>query len=183
MKGLQRHLNSDYKGVNSALDSYKNQPRVKSRLDPTTIIKLRLAALMVSLIVVIYTLFLNQVFIIFLGASFWARILVSLFLLMPLGFFLGMPFPLGMKLLSEFGLENYVPRMWAVNGIGSVLGSALSIALSISFGFSYAMTLGALLYFSIFILFPARLLGTRRPKVSRYPESPVDDLVKSHEFN
>jgi hypothetical protein len=76
-------------------------------------------------------------------------------------------------LLSEFGLENYVPRMWAVNGIGSVLGSALSIALSISFGFSYAMTLGALLYFSMFILFSVRLLGARRPKVCRYLESTV----------
>ena len=118
-----------------------------------TTIKLRLAAFMVSLIVVIYTLFLNQSLVFFMGANFWVRILVSFLLLMPLGFFMGMPFPLGMKLLSEFGLENYVPRMWAVNGIGSVLGSALSIALSISFGFSYAMTLGALLYFSMFILF------------------------------
>lgn len=148
-----------------------------------TTIKLRLAVFMVSLIVVIYTLFLNQSLVFFLGAGFWVRILVSLLLLMPLGFFMGMPFPLGMKLLSEFGLENYVPRMWAVNGIGSVLGSALSIALSISFGFSYAMTLGALLYFSIFILFSVRLRGARRPKVCRHPESTVDDLVKSHGFN
>ncbi len=143
-----------------------------------TTIKLRLAAFMVSLIVVIYILFLNQSLVFFLGASFWVRILVSLLLLLPLGFFMGMPFPLGMKLLSEFGLENYVPRMWAVNGIGSVLGSALSIALSISFGFSYAMTLGALLYFSIFILFSRwnESLGTERQADSFSPKLGREDF-------
>jgi hypothetical protein len=78
-------------------------------------------------------------------------------LLIPLGFFLGMPFPLGMKLLDEFNLQQYVPRMWGVNGIGSVLGSTLAIALAISYGFSYAMSLGAVLYFSLFILFSIKL--------------------------
>jgi hypothetical protein len=68
-----------------------------------------------------------------------------------------MPFPLGMKLLDEFSVRQYVPRMWGVNGIGSVLGSTLAIALAISYGFSYAMSLGAVLYFSLFILFSIKL--------------------------
>jgi spermidine synthase len=118
-----------------------------------TFLKLRLAAMMVGLIVVTYILFLKQVFGFFLGVPFLTRILISFLLLMPLGFFLGMPFPLGMKLLDEFGLQQYVSRMWGVNGIGSVLGSTLAIALAISFGFSYSMIIGALLYFFVFILF------------------------------
>jgi len=105
--------------------------------------------MMVGLIVLTYILFLKHIFVFFLGAPFFTRIFISFLLLMPLGFFLGMPFPLGMKLLDELGLEHYVPRMWGVNGIGSVLGAALAI----SFGFSYAMTLGAILYISLFILF------------------------------
>jgi MFS family permease len=117
-----------------------------------TLFKLRFAAMMVGLIVVIYTLSLKQVFDFFLGAPFLTRVLISFLLLMPLGFFLGMPFPLGLKLLDEFGLGRYVPRMWGVNGIGSVLGSTLAIALAISFGFSYSMIIGALLYFFIFII-------------------------------
>jgi hypothetical protein len=126
-----------------------------------TLSKLRLAVMMVGLIVVLYTLFLKQVFIFFLGDPFFTRILISFLLLMPLGFFLGMPFPLGMKLLDELDLEHYVPRMWGVNGIGSVLGAALAIALAISFGFSYAMTLGAILYISLFILFSIALVPVR----------------------
>ncbi len=118
-----------------------------------TLFKLRLAALIVGLVVMAYAILLKQVFVLFLGAPFFTRILVSFLLLMPLGVFMGIPFPMGMKLLDEFGLEHYVPRMWGVNGIGSVLGAALAIALAISFGFSYAMTLGAILYILISILF------------------------------
>lgn len=118
-----------------------------------TIFKLRMAALMVGLIMGGYLLFLNKVFLLFLGAPFISRAIISVLLLIPLGFFLGIPFPQGMKLLKELGLGPYVPRMWCVNGIGSVLGSALAIAVAISFGFSYALIVGALIYFFIFILF------------------------------
>lgn len=122
-----------------------------------TLLKLRIAVVIVSLLTSIYIFLLNSTFTIFLGDSFFIRILVSFALLLPLGFFLGMPFPLGMKLLDEFSLRQYVPRMWGVNGIGSVLGSTLAIALAISYGFSYAMSLGAVLYFSLFILFSIKL--------------------------
>jgi hypothetical protein len=84
---------------------------------------------------------------------------------------MGMPFPLGMKLLAESSLEHYVPRMWGVNGIGSVLGSALAIILAISSGFSYSMLLGAVLYFLIVILFSIGFLSSnaRRLKPSHIP--------------
>jgi spermidine synthase len=126
-----------------------------------TLFKLRLAALMVGLVVVIYVLFLKQVFVFFLGTPFLTRIFISFLLLTPLGFFMGMPFPLGMKLLAESGLKQYVPRMWGVNGIGSVLGSALAIILAISFGFSYSMILGAILYLLIVILFSMGFLFSK----------------------
>jgi hypothetical protein len=126
-----------------------------------TLFKLRLAALMVGLVVVIYILILKQVFGFFLGTPFLTRMFISFLLLAPLGFFMGMPFPLGMKMLAESGLEHYVPRMWGVNGIGSVLGSALAIILAISAGFSYSLILGAILYFLIVILFSMGFLFSK----------------------
>lgn len=125
-----------------------------------TLFKLRIACLVVGLLVGTYVLFLNQLFDFFLGSPFFTRILVSCIFLMPLGFVSGMPFPLGLKLLHELDLVKYVPRMWGVNGIGSVLGSTLAIALAIKLGFSYAMILGAMLYFLIFI-FSGRFLSGR----------------------
>jgi hypothetical protein len=125
-----------------------------------TLFKLRLAALMVGLIVLTYTILLKQVFVFFLGTPFLTRMFISFLLLTPLGFFMGMPFPLSMKLLAEFGLEQYVPRMWGVNGIGSVLGSSLAIILAISYGFSFSMILGAILYFLIVILFSVGFISS-----------------------
>ncbi len=115
--------------------------------------KLRLAAMIVAILVAVCILFLGHVFALFLGAPFYFRLIISFMLLSPLGFFMGIPFPQGLKLLEETGFDIYIPRMWGINGIGSVLGSALAIAWSISFGFSYAMVLGGILYFFVFLLF------------------------------
>lgn len=132
-------------GIGSWISGVKWKRRIRA--------KLCVSAAVVGLITGTYILVLNPIFDFFLGSPFVIRIFVSFLLLLPLGFFLGMPFPLGMKLMGEFGFEQYLPRMWGINGIGSVLGSVLSIALAISFGFSYAMALGALLYIFISILF------------------------------
>ncbi len=132
-------------GIGSWISGVKWKRRIRA--------KLCVSAVVVGLITGTYILVLNPIFAFFLGSPFVIRIFVSFLLLLPLGFFLGMPFPLGMKLMGEFGFEQYLPRMWGINGIGSVLGSVLSIALAISFGFSYALALGALLYIFISILF------------------------------
>ena len=132
-----------------------------------TLLKLRIAVIMVSALTGLHILFLDQVFTFFLGTSFFIRIFVSFVLLLPLGLFLGMPFPLGMKLLDELGLQQYVPRMWGVNGIGSVLGSTLAIALAISFGFSYALFLGIISYFSLFIIFSLSLIGEQKALITQ----------------
>jgi len=136
--------------------------------------KLRLAAMIVALLVTIYILFLGRVFALFLGAPFYFRLTISFMLLSPLGFFMGIPFPQGLKLLEETGFSIYIPRMWGINGIGSVLGSALAIAWSISFGFSYAMVFGAILYFFVFILFA---FGLRSVNTSSWLDQPI--MVKT----
>jgi spermidine synthase len=125
-----------------------------------TLLKIRLATIIVGLFVMAYALVLKHIFALFLGTPLFTRLVVSFLLLMPLGGVLGIPFPMGIKLLKECNLEKYVPRMWGVNGIGSVLGSALAIVLAISFGFSYALILGAILYIVISILFSMGFLAT-----------------------
>ncbi len=72
---------------------------------------------------------------------------------------MSVPFPLGMMHLEEIRLTQIAPRMWAVNGIASVLGSTLAIAPAVGFGFSYAMLAGVLMHISIFILFSLGFRG------------------------
>ena len=60
------------------------------------------------------------------------RYLIALILISPVGFFMGMPFPLGMRYL----LEKPVHRAyaWSVNGCASVLSSIVAAQLAISVG-------------------------------------------------
>jgi len=75
-----------------------------------------------------------------------------------LGFVMGFPFPLSIRLLKELEMERYIPWMWGVNGVSSVLGSALTVMVAIQFGFSVALLLGAGSYVVVFLLFRKEVL-------------------------
>ncbi|HRI88346.1 MAG TPA: hypothetical protein PK869_08775, partial [Candidatus Hydrogenedentes bacterium] len=57
-----------------------------------------------------------------LGWELWQRGLVTAVLVAPLGFFMGMPFPEGIRLVATHA-RDAVPWMWGVNGGATVLGS------------------------------------------------------------
>ena len=141
-----------------------------------TLSKLRFSSLIVAIVAGLYVLFLGKILNIFLGSPFPLRVLISFLLLSPLGFFMGMPFPLGIKLLKSMGLDSHIPKMWGANGICSVLGSVLAIAMAINYGFSNALIFGAILYFTIFILFAFLFRSTSNQDPSRDGSITVMDL-------
>jgi hypothetical protein len=69
------------------------------------------------------------------------RIAVVIAALVPLAFFLGMPFPLGLRAVGKIG-DRPVAAAWAINGIMSVAGSILAVTVAILFGYSRVL-LGA----------------------------------------
>lgn len=69
------------------------------------------------------------------------RILVSLLLILPLGFFMGMPFPKAAVKVGEL-----IDWGFAVNGAASVFGSVLVVYLAFSFGFNFSLIIAAVLY-------------------------------------
>jgi hypothetical protein len=71
----------------------------------------------------------------------YLKILITLALTAPLGWLMGMPFPLGIKLCSEKA-QFLIPWCWSINGAFSVLASVASIVIAITFGFSTAMATG-----------------------------------------
>ena len=80
-----------------------------------------------------------------LAEPFEIKAAVSIGLLAPIGFLMGMPLPTGMRLLKVHR-PDFIPWMWAINGAFSVLGAVLAIALGIMYGSSFAMILGVLVY-------------------------------------
>lgn len=87
-----------------------------------------------------------------------ARCLVAALLLAPLGFALGRPFPLGVRLTGA-AFAEIVPWTWAANGAASVVGSVLAICLAMNFGFPTVIGLGAACYACL----PASVPGRRLP--------------------
>jgi len=73
------------------------------------------------------------------------RFTFALLLVAPLGILLGMPFPTGIRVLSQH-YRRVVAWVWGINGVTSVLGSALATALGIHVGFSLTLVIAAALY-------------------------------------
>lgn len=84
----------------------------------------------------------------------FVRIIMSLVFLLPLGFIMGMPFPMGMQLASST-FKEHTPWFWAVNGATGVVSSVLSVCISITWGFTATLLTGAAFYVSAFVFLMA----------------------------
>jgi hypothetical protein len=102
-----------------------------------------------------------------------AKIVLSIVLLAPLGYLMGMPFPLGMK-LADATAPRMVPWLWGINGTLSVLASALSVFLALNLGFTLVALVGQAAYAVAFL---AVLLGNARGTVERSVSTRAESLT------
>jgi spermidine synthase len=80
-----------------------------------------------------------------LGFALPWRILISVVLVTPFGFLLGMPFPMGLRLL-EAEAPNLLPWAWGVNAFATVVGSVGSVILAMALGFRVVFAAAAACY-------------------------------------
>lgn len=80
-----------------------------------------------------------------LGLPDFAKIAISIALVAPLAFVMGMPFPLGLRRLAVSDAAA-IPWAWGINGTASVLSSMLATLVAVHFGFSALVALAAGLY-------------------------------------
>ncbi len=73
------------------------------------------------------------------------RIVVATGILFPLGFFMGMAFPLGLKLAAS-QVDALTPAFWGVNGATSICGSVLAAAISMNAGIASTFWIGFVCY-------------------------------------
>ncbi|MBK6536812.1 MAG: hypothetical protein IPG09_03200 [Ignavibacteria bacterium] len=73
------------------------------------------------------------------------RIVLSVLIILPLGFFLGMPFPIGISMILP-GEKRFTSFAWAVNGFFSVIGTVSAIILAMIMGFKFVFILAAFIY-------------------------------------
>jgi hypothetical protein len=86
------------------------------------------------------------------------RILISVALIAPLAFCMGMPFPLGLGRLADHA-PDLMPWAWAINGCASVISAVLATLLAIHLGFSTVIAVALALYAMALWVFPAPCKG------------------------
>lgn len=89
--------------------------------------------------------FLNRAVPALLDLAIGARWLVTALACLPAGVLLGMPFPMGLRILEH---HDPTARAWAwgVNGFASVLGSMLCVVLSMAMGFTFSLYAACAIY-------------------------------------
>lgn len=97
------------------------------------------------LLIVLYPLLLRPVTGLALGQPEWVRILLTILIIAPLGYLMGLPFAGGLQVV-ETNEAELVPWAWAINGSFSVISSVLAVMVALSWGFSTVLWLGAAAY-------------------------------------
>ncbi|MFB0518058.1 MAG: hypothetical protein ACETWC_02115, partial [Acidobacteriota bacterium] len=99
----------------------------------------------IALLLFIYNYLLTPLFHSLLGINLFSRISMAVILLMPLGLLMGMPFPMGIKIIDKKA-NKMIPWVWGINGSTSVLGSIVAVILAIISGFNFALLTGLCIY-------------------------------------
>jgi hypothetical protein len=124
------------------------------RIDPQGMARaIGTVSVSITVVLVGYALLVPMIFDQLLGSALAVRLLVAGLMLIPLGFLMGFPFPLGVRLLKERGMEGQIPWMLGVNGASSVMGSATAVALATTLGLTAALVAAAVCYLAVFLTF------------------------------
>ncbi len=114
------------------------------------------AILMLCLLLILYNFAQPQLFRYLSPHSLTYRVSALMVTLAPLGFLMGIPFPMGLKLIGHIN-QSLIPWAWAVNACFSVLSPVLAVMLAISTGF-YMVTWFAVIAYMVVYFAMKRLL-------------------------
>ncbi len=87
-----------------------------------------------------------------LGWPALGRWLLAIASIAPLGFLLGIPFPVGLSWIKN-NAPQLGPLAWAVNGCASVIASVLATITALSFGYGVVLLAGSLMYLGAGLLY------------------------------
>ncbi len=105
----------------------------------------RLIFPLIIFLLVFYALFLTNILTFWQSLPLLGRQIFTALTTGVLAFFMGIPFPSGMRLLGEKE-PDLIPLGWCANGCASVLGAILPIIIALAWGFPIVLFLAAGLY-------------------------------------
>lgn len=99
---------------------------------------------------------------------FAVKVLITVSLISPVGFAMGMPFPTGLTLL-ERAMPASIRWAWAINAASSVLGSAAAMFLAIYLGLKMTLIIGGLFYLAAWLSASVSILSSQRKVTTATP--------------
>jgi len=101
--------------------------------------------LIIFLILLVYTFFLSPLLQQVASLSDFFKLFISTIIIACPAFFMGMPFPLGLRMQAIIEEKN-IPWAWGINSCMSVISAALATLLTVDAGFSVVIMLAAIFY-------------------------------------
>jgi hypothetical protein len=134
--------------LSSGIGSYSTQKIGNLENNSSAIARLLILLLVIMIwgVLTPYAISLSQ------SAMTLTRIIISIIILFPMGLFMGMAFPLGMKVASTKS-SAITPWLWGINGATSVCASVLAVVIALSSGISTVYWAGFLCYIAAFVAF------------------------------
>ncbi len=114
-----------------------------------------IAVMGIIVLALLYTFALPAFFSALTASPVGVRAICAVFIIAPLGFFMGMPFPMALAELAEHA-ERLVPWAWGINGCASVISAALATLLAVHLGFRVVILCAVGLYIGAGLTFPGQ---------------------------
>ncbi|MBI4549119.1 MAG: hypothetical protein HY707_14135 [Ignavibacteriae bacterium] len=111
----------------------------------------RLSLVSIVVLGLLYGIVLDDVFSLLSSIPLWLKYTISLIIIAPLAFLMGMPFPTGIAALSKRA-SRFVPWAWGINGCSSVVGVVLATFVAIEFGFGVVIAVASLCYGIVYVV-------------------------------
>ena len=106
---------------------------------------LEIAVAAIAILALLYVMLLPPLFPALMGLGDPLKVALSLLLITPLAFWMGMPFPLALARVAD-AMPELVPWAWGINGCASVLSAVLAVLLAINLGFTAVVAIAVGLY-------------------------------------
>lgn len=107
----------------------------------------------IAALALFYILFFKNLTGVFLDQFVPVKIAVTVLLISPLGFLMGMPFPLGLQRVAVLS-PSLIPWAWGVNGFASVISASLATLIAIHGGFNVLILTAVGLYLGAAVCLP-----------------------------
>ncbi len=104
-----------------------------------------------SLYMIIFIVSFDFIYQNLLHSSIYLKIITAVLLILIPSTLIGMLFPIGLRITNS-NFYRYIPYMWGINGIASVLGSVIAMIFLLHFGINVTFIIGIIFYISSLII-------------------------------